>query len=47
MNCDMSANLYQFTKHMPSGAGVVDAGCESGRDTAWFLAAIRDAQAQV
>jgi SAM-dependent methyltransferase len=36
--CDMSDNLRQFVNHLPHGARVVDAGCGSGRDTAWFLA---------
>jgi len=36
--CDMSGNLRQFVKHLPPGAHVVDAGCGSGRDTAWLLA---------
>lgn len=36
--CDMSADLRQFIRQLPLGARVVDAGCGSGRDTAWFLA---------
>ena len=36
--CDMSGNLREFVRRLPAGAQVVDAGCGSGRDTAWFLA---------